>query len=78
MMWCADESSLRIVKIFSFISEVDAVNQFAVLRRGSSHFELSWERPYIISGRLLGYDVVYRGEYNIPVIALVRYYEYVV
>jgi len=32
-----------------------------VLRRGSSHFELAWERPKVINGVLAGYSIAYKG-----------------
>ena len=41
------------------------VNAFTVIRRGATHFELSWERPQQINGVLVGYSLAYEGKFII-------------
>lgn len=43
------------------VAEPGPVEDLRVIRRGSTHFDVAWERPLIVNGLLIGYSIVYEG-----------------
>ena len=45
------------------VSAPGPVSSFSVVRRGSTHLQLTWDVPKVINGRLIGYSLAYKGRH---------------